>query len=140
MVQCGSRTSTISLVTGRRVDAVRHVSDPKLSLNADQREQGAWDFTDEHYENKMFQVQMERRVKALEKQIAALITKQPQAKGRKNAKGASRDNPAAREALAKYHALKKEAQELGIDVSGMKTAQLQEAVNDAKKLAENQLN
>ena len=42
------RNVMLKTVDGLVYDAVRHVSDPKLEINSDHRENGAWDFTDEY--------------------------------------------------------------------------------------------
>lgn len=41
------RTVRVHVFDRGRFDAVRHVDDPKLALNPEQRECGAWDYTDE---------------------------------------------------------------------------------------------
>lgn len=42
------RSVSVWLTTGLRYDTVRHLSDPKLKANSDQREQGAWDYTEDY--------------------------------------------------------------------------------------------
>lgn len=66
----GTRNIGLQLPTGTRVDAVRHVSDPKLQLSADQRENGAWDFTEQD-------VVMERRLRLLMERIERLEGAEP---------------------------------------------------------------
>lgn len=41
-----ARSVTVWTTEGLRYNNVRHISDPKLRLNREQREDGAWDFTD----------------------------------------------------------------------------------------------
>lgn len=43
----GHRNLVVALIGGVFKETVRHIDDPKLTLNAAQRENGAWDFTDE---------------------------------------------------------------------------------------------
>jgi len=43
-----SRGATIYLITGRLVDACPHCDDPRIQLNADQRENGGWEYTEYH--------------------------------------------------------------------------------------------
>ena len=42
------RNVMLKTVDGLVYDAVRHVTDPKLDINSDHRENGAWDFTEEY--------------------------------------------------------------------------------------------
>ena len=48
-------------------EAVRHEDDPKLRLNADQREMGAWDFTDHHKQQMKEREELLQRIEALER-------------------------------------------------------------------------
>jgi hypothetical protein len=48
VTKVGHRGVRIHLCTGVWFDTVRHISDPKLRLSQDQRENGAWDFTEEY--------------------------------------------------------------------------------------------
>ena len=50
-------------------DAVPHISDPRLKLGPDHREQGAWDYTEEYLEKKKQIAALERRVATLEKNM-----------------------------------------------------------------------
>jgi hypothetical protein len=73
--EVGKRNLVLGLSSGIRVDRVRHVDDPKLSLSADQRATGAWDFTDEakQYEANLKRLDgMEATVKAMQDRIATL--------------------------------------------------------------------
>lgn len=126
IIHSGSRTATIYLCNGRRVDAVRHVSDPKLSLSPEQREQGAWDFTDEHYEMKKFRSEVTRKLAELDKQVSRLIlTKEMPAEKKTKKRGG---NPNAAECLKEFRKLQKQAKDLGIATSGMKKHDLQQAI------------
>lgn len=46
VLSIGTRNIIISRASGVCEEGVRHIDDPKLSFSADQRESGAWDFTD----------------------------------------------------------------------------------------------
>lgn len=83
MLHAGERTATIySLMSQRRVDVVRHVDDPKLQLNPEQRENGAWDFTDDYKAQHAFRESIEERISAMERQMARWSSTQPRAVGR----------------------------------------------------------
>lgn len=47
VLNVGRRNIVLRTATGTPMETVRHIDDPKLKLNADQRMSGAWDFTDE---------------------------------------------------------------------------------------------
>lgn len=69
-----------TLGTGQLRQPVRHVSDPKLQLSADQREHGAWDFTDHDK-------QQQARLARLETELAELkrlVTEPATPKGNKD--------------------------------------------------------
>lgn len=73
MLNAGERTASIhAMMTGRRIDSVRHVDDPKLLLSNDQRENGAWDYTDDYKEFMNFQKQIEDRLQFLERQVVRM--------------------------------------------------------------------
>lgn len=73
MLNAGERTASIhAMMTGRRIDAVRHVDDPKLLLSNDQRENGAWDFTDDYKSFLDFKQQVEDRLQYLERQVVRM--------------------------------------------------------------------
>lgn len=70
------RSIAVWTINGLRYENVRHVSDPKLKLNRDQREDGAWDYSDEFKLNEEFKELRElvkkldaRRIAAFEKTI-----------------------------------------------------------------------
>lgn len=88
------RSLSIQLPSGVRMDAVRHINDPKLQLNVDQRECGAWDFVAEVYERAAWEKKIEDRLKALEGED-------------------SEEKP-----IAKYHELRQEAIDLGVEFTG----------------------
>ena len=123
MIQCGARTVTLQIPNGR-VDAVRHVGDPKLDLSVDQREQGAWDFTDDWKEMQEFKAQVNARLAGLEKDTTKIVVEA--------AKQKKRSKPAV-DKFEGYRRLKDEAKELGVDMSrSMKKADLAKAIADKK--------
>ena len=126
MIHCGGRTVTLQLATGRRLDAVRHIDDPKLQLNADQREQGAWDFTDEHKAGAAFRQEARARLDAIEAQLDI--------KDRPSQPGMSEQHKREMaDRMRHYQALKKKALGLGIEVKkGMGVADIEAAISDAK--------
>lgn len=46
VLQVGTRNIILSRASGVCEESVRHIDDPKLQFSAEQRESGAWDFTD----------------------------------------------------------------------------------------------
>jgi len=118
VLHCGARTTQLYLASGRRMDAVRHLADPKLELNSDQRENGAWDFTEQHKEFISFREEMERRLAALEKSEPVSAPAKPKKKP---------GNPAAKANLQEYRELQRQAQRLGINPT-QKKVELKEAI------------
>lgn len=53
-------------VNGGINESVRHVDDPKLEINSDHREGGAWDFTDEYKRIKGERSEILSRIERLE--------------------------------------------------------------------------
>ena len=75
VIRTGERTIHLYVVsaTGGTLvrESVRHIDDPKLQLNADQRESGAWDFTDYDKEQTALRDEMNDRFDAIEKAVVA---------------------------------------------------------------------
>jgi hypothetical protein len=46
ILEIGKRNVVLQRASGLAMESVRHIDDPKLKLSVDQRESGAWDFTD----------------------------------------------------------------------------------------------
>lgn len=114
MLHCGENTAVIISCTGRRADAIRHIDDPKLQLNPDQRENGAWDFTDDHKEMMAFKRDMLERIGQLEQKLAALESSG--APKRHTRQLSEEKKAAAGERIRKYHALANQAKAMGIEV------------------------
>jgi hypothetical protein len=64
-LKVGHRAVLLQTASGVAVDTVRHLSDPKLHLNDDQRANGAWDFPEDSG--------LSARVAALESQVASIL-------------------------------------------------------------------
>jgi|TARA_R110002110_G_scaffold117190_1_gene289739 hypothetical protein len=90
---------------GQIFDAVRHLSDPKLRINVEHRENGAWDYTD-HYKKELSEREnMKNRLARLE------------------------DILDDKKGLGSYRALRDKAIELGIEFKGNpKRGWLEEAI------------
>ena len=95
------RSLSILLPSGVRMDAVRHINDPKLQLNADQRECGSWDFTEDVYQRAAWEKKIEERLSAIEASDSP-----------------AEEEPVEEKPVAKYHDLRKQAIELGIEFTG----------------------
>lgn len=124
----GARNCGLMTVSGRRLDAVRHADDPKLRLNADQRENGAWDYTPYHK-------QLEARLSRLERCLPQHSDKKAPAAKAETA--TRRGRPPKRkmpEGMRAFLALKKEASELGLEIpAGMKKPELEAALAEARE-------
>lgn len=102
VLRVSDRSVVLRIESNVRMDTVRHVDDPKLNLNRDQRETGAWDFTEEHYERAAWFEQVDKRLKSLEsKAVSKVINK------------AREESPAS-----SYHTLRRKAKQLGVVFSG----------------------
>lgn len=121
VMHCGGRNVVLYTARGRRVDAVRHVDDPKLRLSMEQREMGAWDFTPE---SKRI-LALEQAVEDLSKQVHSL--EQNAAKPKRNAKKGATPGQ-----LSAWHKLQREAKDLGIDTRGKKKPQLLKEIADKR--------
>ena len=121
VIRCMPRSVHILTATSGVKEAVRHLEDPKLKLNPEQRETGAWDFTDETKALRALITSMDERIKALEKSLAAQTVSA--------ARGEIPTGP-----LAEYQALKKRAVDLGIDVKGNPSRQwLEDQLKEASE-------
>lgn len=70
ILNVGNRSVRLRTAFGELKETVRHVSDPKLQLNRDQREGGAWDFTDEHYHKASWTAEVDQRLRQIEARLA----------------------------------------------------------------------
>lgn len=75
VLRVGTKNCVIQRASGMAMESVRHINDPKLALNAFQRETGAWDFTeyDKQIQEKLGSGDsLAARVKDLEARVAQL--------------------------------------------------------------------
>lgn len=73
-----NRNNVALFIPGHRFgirESVLHVSDPRLKLGNDQRENGAWDYTEAHLEDQKQRESLLDRIGSLEKKLAALEKK-----------------------------------------------------------------
>ena len=88
------RNLMIRTADGQVYDAVRHLDDPKLRINSEHRENGAWDYTD-HYKKELSEREdMKNRLARIE------------------------DVLDDKKGLGSYRALREKAIELGIEFKG----------------------
>lgn len=137
MLQCGGRTAVLQVSDGRRLDAVRHITDPKLRLNEDQRENGAWDFTDDYKELIEFRAVMEDRIVRLERRDYELV-KDRHAKrkeagkiGEKDEDGRTLRGQRGANRLSRYQELRCKAKEMELKIPfGIKLVELERLIAD----------
>jgi hypothetical protein len=135
MLHANARTATIfALMSNRRMDAVRHVSDPKLKLSPDQRENGAWEYTEEYRERIAQRSELTARLQKIETLLEAKLAVLPDAPVPPPVARAKRKrNPEAARGssnrLNEYRLLVERCKRAGVPgVYGMKKEQLTEAL------------
>lgn len=74
VIRVAPRNVHLSTATRGVREAVRHVSDPKLRLNPEQREMGAWDYTDDYKTQLQEFQQIREHIAALQRQVNVLVT------------------------------------------------------------------
>lgn len=137
MIHCGERTATIVSATGKRADAVRHIQDPKLKLSPEQRENGAWDFTEDYRELERFKVEVRVRLERLERHLGMgeapeVIMEDGEVVVAKAAKERSIRGNAGADRLAQHRALVKKAREMGVMIPAQASrAEIEEAIAQA---------
>jgi hypothetical protein len=136
MLHAGERTANIyALISGRRVEVVRHVDDPKLLLNADQRENGAWDFTDDFKEAQRERAELGDRISTLERQISKLITAQARIPDKPKQECRKTDPTASK--LREFQELRQKAEAMGIPLTYRSTkAEIESAIKAKEEAAE----
>lgn len=77
VIRVGARSLMVKTAEGHIKEAVRHINDPKLTLNSDQRESGAWDFTEEY----LFMQELADRVATLEQGVAPSVKDEKRKQG-----------------------------------------------------------
>jgi|TARA_R100000808_G_C2154923_1_gene166444 hypothetical protein len=105
------RNVVIRTADGGHFDAVRHIADPKLQLNADQRENGAWDFTE------FYKSELEERRNILER-LEALEGTGPTPQNKIVAPAEIPQEVESETVEETYSGLRERAMELGIEFKG----------------------
>jgi hypothetical protein len=112
VVAVGRRSIQLRTASGMVKNEARHIDDPKIRMNEEQRRDGAWDYTDEYLENQRIMGSILNRLDALETDMAktkvAVATRQVQ--------GEDGDEPAKERkpsGFAQRAALVQEAKALG---------------------------
>lgn len=101
VVRALPRSIHILTATAGVKEAVRHIDDPKLKLNPEQRETGGWDYTEDAKAQQQMLADLDERIRALEKAIS-------------NATIAA----ARGEIDTEYNTLKKKVADLGVQFKG----------------------
>ena len=106
------RNLVLRAAGGGYYESVRHIDDPKLKINSDHRENGAWDFTEYHKDALM-------SAKALSKRLSRI----EEVMGLSGPIKAKATNPDGEKVSAKpqevsYKSLRDQALELGIEFKG----------------------
>jgi len=111
----GRNVNLFQMISGANIQHSRHIDDPKLTLNADQRESGGWDYTDEFKDQVLWREEVARRLAAANSPMfpdkdadELVIEKKPVAKS----------VPKGREILDDYVVLRRKAIEAGVIVRG----------------------
>jgi seryl-tRNA synthetase len=120
IIQAGARTATVFLANGRRMDAVRYIDDPKLDLSADQREQGAWDFTEDYRELQKFMKSIRRELDELTRLVTQSLGPLPNKK--------KKGNPRANDNLKEFRVLQAQCKEAGIGTKNMSKKDMENAL------------
>ena len=92
---------------GGYYESVRHIDDPKLKINSDHRENGAWDFTEYHKETKLAAATLDERLSRIEDVMGV---------GKPIEEKVEKETTKPQE--VKYKSLRDQALELGIEFKG----------------------
>jgi hypothetical protein len=112
---------TVSLLTATRgvKETVRHVQDPKLKGHAEQRENGAWDFSEFRKQQTELLNDIERRLKLVERLVSNNAVSRP-----------TNEKLSAKQ--AEYQELRDKAKSLGVEMRGTPTREwLEEQIREA---------
>ena len=101
------RNLVLRAAGGGYYESVRHIDDPKLKINSDHRENGAWDFTEYHKETKLAAATLDERLSRIEDVMG--VGKPIEEKVEKEA---------TKPQEVKYKSLRDQALELGIEFKG----------------------
>lgn len=102
VTRVNARTVTLLTAMNGVKETVRHAEDPRLRGHHEQRENGAWDFTEAHKAAELRLTALEARIHILE-QVAANAT--------------MLDDP-QKQKVAEYRILRQRALEMGIEMKG----------------------
>lgn len=103
VIRCMPRSIHILTGTAGVKEAVRHIDDPKLRLNPEQRETGGWDFTEDAKAQQAMLEDLDERLRALEKAVGGMTS------------SAARGEFTTSD---DYNALKKKVADLGVQFKG----------------------
>lgn len=124
IIKVNPRNVSVRLANGRVHTSVRHIDDPKLLVNQEQAENGAWDFTEHDRKRAAERIEFLEEISSLRARVASLEDGPRAAEPRPK-----RTDPQAGANLKRRWALIHEARALGIeaDVSS-KTDWLEEQI------------
>ena len=101
------RNLVLRAAGGGYYESVRHIDDPKLKINSDHRENGAWDFTEYHKDTLMAAKALAKRLNRIEEVMG--LSGPTEEKAEKK--------PAEPQEVS-YKSLREKALELGIEFKG----------------------
>ena len=100
------RNLVLRAAGGGYYESVRHIDDPKLKINSDHRENGAWDFTEYHKDTKLAAAELAERLNRIEEVMVIGKVEEKVDKTSTEPKEVS------------YKSLRDQALELGIEFKG----------------------
>lgn len=101
------RNLVLRAAGGGYYESVRHIDDPKLKINADHRENGAWDFTEYHKDSLMSAKALAKRLNRIEEVMGLGGPIEEKA-----------EKVSAEPQEVSYKSLREQALELGIEFKG----------------------
>jgi len=101
------RNLVLRAAGGGYYESVRHIDDPKLKINSDHRENGAWDFTEYHKSNEIAARALSKRLNRIEEVM-----------GIGGATEEKAEKKTAETQEVSYKTLREQALELGIEFKG----------------------
>ena len=113
------RNLVLRAAGGGYYESVRHIDDPKLKINADHRENGAWDFTEYHKDTLMAAKALAKRLNRIEEVMGL--------SGPIEEKEEKAEKVSAKPQEVSYKSLREQALELGIEFKGNPKRQWLEA-------------
>lgn len=72
VVKVGGRSIVLRTASGMQRDTVRHIDDPKLKLSVQQRENGAWDYTEDYLSQQEYKESVQQQLDNIKKSLAQL--------------------------------------------------------------------